>query len=227
MALLDPKSVPVVHIYSDAPAVPQECLTASALKDFFSTSSARDWVEESSGAFVGPPPRQAAVLVPVVLRDEPTLLLTQRTSHLRKHAGQIAFPGGKMDEADSSPVATALREAQEEVGLLTSQLEVIGVLPRYKVTPVFGVTPVVALVQPDLILRPNPDEVAEIFEVPLAFVMNPANHRRHAYSTDGVVREWLSMPYPDPRGERYIWGVTAAMLHDFYRRLATMAMMRT
>lgn len=227
MALFDPKSVPVVHTYSDAPPIPQDCLTASALKAYFRTASAHDGADESSGEFVGPPPRQAAVLVPVVQRAEPTLLLTQRTPHLRKHAGQIAFPGGKMDEDDANPVATALREAEEEVGLLSSQLEVIGVLPRYKVTPVFGVTPVVALVQPDLMLRPNPEEVAEVFEVPLAFVMNPANHRRHAYAIDGVVREWFSMPYPDPRGERYIWGVTAAMLHDFYRRLATMAMMRT
>ncbi|HEX5806381.1 MAG TPA: CoA pyrophosphatase [Macromonas sp.] len=207
--------------------MPAHWLTAEGLRAFFRSAAVHDVMAEAEEDFVGPPPRQAAVLVPVIQRAEPTVLLTQRTAHLRKHAGQIAFPGGKMDEDDASPTATALREAEEEVGLLPSQLEVIGSLPRYNVTPVFSVTPVVALVQPQLSLRPNPNEVAEVFEVPLGFLMNPANHRRHAYATDGVVREWFSMPYADPRGERYIWGVTAAMLHDLYRRLSAMAMMRT
>jgi len=136
MALFDPRLVPIVRTYEGYPPVPSDRLTAQGLRDFFQRTSAQEAPADQVEEFTGPPPRQAAVLVPVIQRAEPTVLLTQRTAHLRKHAGQIAFPGGKMDENDESPTATALRETEEEIGLPAAQLEVIGSLPRYSVTPV-------------------------------------------------------------------------------------------
>lgn len=216
----DPRAVPVLGTCADCPQLSSELLTADGLRAFFRTEHPADPDDGVYAALAGPPPRQAAVLVPVVLHPRPTLLLTQRTSHLRKHAGQIAFPGGKMDEGDTNAVAAALREAQEEVGLAPHRVEVLGALPRHRMNAFYGVTPVVGLVPPDVVWQANPHEVAEVFEVPLDFLMNPANHRRHAYEVDGRVREWFSMPYQDGQGERFIWGATAAMLHGFYRLLA-------
>jgi 8-oxo-dGTP pyrophosphatase MutT (NUDIX family) len=161
----------------------------------------------------------AAVLIPIVMRAEPTVLLTLRTSHLSTHSGQIAFPGGKVDSTDVDVVAAAVREAHEEIGLHPSTLEILGQLPEYITGSVFHVTPVVALVRSDLSLVPNPNEVADIFEVPLAFLMNPANHRHHQVDWQGVRREWLSMPYHDGTTERFIWGATAGMLRNLYRFL--------
>ncbi|MGE8396717.1 MAG: NUDIX hydrolase, partial [Comamonas sp.] len=131
--------------------------------------------------------------------------------------GQVAFPGGKQDPEDANPTATALREAQEEVGLAAQQVEVLGSLPVYETGTAFIVTPVVALVQPDVVLTPNPDEVADVFEVPLRFLLDPANHQRHRLQWQGLEREWFSMPYDDAGKERYIWGATAGMLRNFYR----------
>lgn len=162
----------------------------------------------------------AAVLMPIVMRAEPTVLLTQRTSHLSTHAGQIAFPGGKVDETDADAVAAALREAEEEVGLAPQWLEVLGQLPLYTTGSAFMVTPVVALVRPGFSLQPNAHEVAEVFEVPLAFLMNPAHHRHHQVFWQGVQRQWLSMPYQDHAQDRFIWGATAGMLRNFYRFLS-------
>jgi len=170
--------------------------------------------------FANRQPAQASVLVPIVLRDEPTVLLTQRTEHLSTHSGQVAFPGGRMDDTDTSPAATALREAQEEVGLAPEHVQILGSLPIYTTGTAYIVTPVVGLVSPGFNLQLNPDEVASAFEVPLAFLMNPANHRRHAYEAEGVRREWFSMPWMDGEQERFIWGATAGMLRNFYRFLA-------
>ncbi|WP_296444518.1 CoA pyrophosphatase, partial [Rhodoferax sp. UBA5149] len=169
-------------------------------------------------------PLHASVLVPIVMREQPTVLLTERTMHLSTHSGQIAFPGGKADEDDADASATALREAQEEVGLDPAFVHVLGVLPHYVTGSAFIITPVIALVQPGFTLTPNAFEVADVFEVPLEFLMNPAHHRRHVFEWEGVRREWFSMPYQDPvEGhitQRFIWGATAGMLRNFYRFLS-------
>lgn len=158
----------------------------------------------------------AAVLVPVVNRDGgPTLLFTQRTAHLHDHAGQISFPGGRVDDGDADRVATALREAEEETGLEARRVEVLGRLPDFDIQTGFRVTPVVGWIEPPIDLKPDPFEVADMFEVPLAFFLDPANHRRHSVDFEGRVRNYYSMPY----GERNIWGATAGMLYSFYRVL--------
>jgi 8-oxo-dGTP pyrophosphatase MutT (NUDIX family) len=167
---------------------------------------------------------QASVLVPLVLRDEITVLLTQRTDHLNDHPGQISFPGGRAESTDADATATALREAHEEIGLEPFEVEVLGTLPTYTTSTGFIVTPVIALVQPGAVLRPDPFEVAEVFEVPLAWLMNPANHQRHAIEVGGVTREFFSIPWEaiDADGTRrryFIWGATAAMLRNLYRFL--------
>lgn len=171
-------------------------------------------------------PADAAVLVPLIERPAGlTVLLTQRTAHLPTHAGQIAFPGGKVDAQDANARAAALREAQEEVGLSPQGVDVIGELPVYVTGTGFHVTPVIALVPAPLALDPNPGEVDAVFEVPLSFLMDPANHRRHAFEWQGRTRQWFSMPYvqASPSGhehqERFIWGATAGMLRNLYRCL--------
>lgn len=150
----------------------------------------------------------AAVLVPIVLRDKPTVLLTQRTAHLRDHAGQVSFPGGRCEPGDPDPVATALREAEEEVGLAAAQIEVLGSLDAYRTGTGFTVTPVVALVTPPLNLKLDDFEVADVFEPPLAFLLDPANHRRDRLEYRGQWREYWAMPWQ----WRYIWGATAGIL---------------
>ena len=162
----------------------------------------------------------ASVLVPIVMREHPTVLLTERTMHLSTHSGQIAFPGGKVDEDDADATATALREAHEEVGLDSAFVQVLGVLPNYVTGSAFIVTPVVALVQTGFTLTPNAHEVADVFEVPLEFLMNPAHHQRHTFDWEGIRREWFSMPYQDQMKQRFIWGATAGMLRNFYRLLS-------
>lgn len=164
----------------------------------------------------GPAPaRPAAVLVPVVAREPLTILLTQRTSHLAAHAGQIAFPGGKPDPADRGPAETALREAEEEIGLSRGLIEPIGFLDVYRTGTGFAVTPVVGIVQPDFQLKLNENEVAAAFEVPLSFLMNPVNHRIDAVTLAGRDRRFYAMPY----GQRYIWGATAGILRNMHDRL--------
>jgi 8-oxo-dGTP pyrophosphatase MutT (NUDIX family) len=164
----------------------------------------------------GPAPaRPAAVLVPVVAREPLTVLLTERTSHLAAHAGQIAFPGGKPDPSDDGPTETALREAEEEIGLSRQLIETIGFLDVYRTGTGFAVTPVVGIVRPDFQLKLNENEVAAAFEVPLYFLMNPANHRIDALTLAGRDRRFYAMPY----GERYIWGATAGILRNMHDRL--------
>jgi 8-oxo-dGTP pyrophosphatase MutT (NUDIX family) len=159
--------------------------------------------------------RPAAVLVPVVDRPEPTILLTLRTADLAIHAGQIAFPGGKIEAADASPVDAALREAGEEVGLARSLVEPIGYLDLYFTFSGFRILPTVARVDPDYRLTLNPAEVEEAFEVPLAFLMDAQNHAMHSRDWKGVIRKYYAMPF----GERYIWGVTAGILPNLYERI--------
>jgi 8-oxo-dGTP pyrophosphatase MutT (NUDIX family) len=159
--------------------------------------------------------KPAAVLVPVVDRVRPTILLTQRTAELASHAGQIAFPGGRIDPADESPVAAALREAKEEVGLLPMLVEPIGYLDLYLTFSGFRILPTVARVKPDFTLTLNPSEVTEAFEVPLDFLMEPANHQRKTRDWKGIARDYYAMPF----GERYIWGITAGILRNLYERV--------
>lgn len=151
----------------------------------------------------------AAVLVPLVLRpDEATILLTRRTDHLHDHAGQISFPGGRIEEHDPSPEAAALREAEEEVGLDPSRVELIGRLDTYIVRTGFEVIPTVGFVRPPFAIHPDPFEVAEVFEVPLSFVMDRRNHDRQSREFNGVERSFYVLQFQ----HRYIWGATAAML---------------
>lgn len=216
----DPRKVPIAGVDNHLPAVNPQHLAAAALESRFGAPPA--WAPEIAGepSFSHRSPVHAAVLVPIVLREQPTVLLTERTSHLSTHSGQIAFPGGKHDADDSDMVATALREAQEEVGLAPEFIRVIGQLPVYVTGTAFVITPVVALVRDGFALAPNAHEVEAIFEVPLQFLMDPANHRWHQFEADGVRRRWLSMPYSDEGQERYIWGATAGMLRNLYRFLA-------
>jgi 8-oxo-dGTP pyrophosphatase MutT (NUDIX family) len=216
----DPRRVPVTGIDAHLPAVARELLTPQALRGRFVHPPAWQpelWAERS---FTDRLPARASVLVPVVMRERPTVLLTERTTHLSTHSGQVAFPGGKRDETDRDEAHTALREAQEEVGLDPSQVEVLGTLPTYTTGTRFIITPVVALISPAHHLTLNAHEVASAFEVPLEFLMNPAHHHRHLLDVEGVRREWFSMPYMDGATERFIWGATAGMLRNFYRFLA-------
>ena len=135
--------------------------------------------------------------MPIVMRERPTVLLTERTAHLSTTRARSPFPGGKCDDTDRDAADTALREAHEEIGLDRSLAEVIGDMPIYKTGTMFIITPVIALVRPDYRLALNANEVADAFEVPLDFLMDPAHHRRHAFEFSGVRREWFSMPYAD------------------------------
>ena len=161
------------------------------------------------------PVRMAAVLVGIVMRPELTVLLTQRPDHMRSHAGQISCPGGKIEEDDASPQHAALREAREEIGLPHDLVEPLGYLDSYRTSTGFHVMPLVALVTPDFTIRPDPAEVSDVFEVPLSFLMDPANHRRDSRPWKGGRRSFYAMPY----GERYIWGATAGMLRNMQERL--------
>ena len=165
----------------------------------------------------GPPsgePTPAAVLVAVVSRAEPTLLLTRRTDNLRHHAGQIAFPGGRAEPGEDA-VRTALREAQEEIGLDAKSVRVLGTGDPYRTVTGFAVTPVVAIVPPDLRFIADPVEVAEIFEIPLAFATDRANHAIRFMDRQGQRRSYYEIAY----GERRVWGATAAMIVNLTRRL--------
>ncbi len=158
----------------------------------------------------------AAVLIPLVLRETGlTVLLTQRTAHLRDHAGQISFPGGRCETSDASAEATALREAQEEVGLEASQVDILGCLPEYSTATGFTITPVVALVTPPLNLKLDDFEVADVFEPPLEFLLDQKNHQRQQGKFQGETREYWAIPWQG----RYIWGATAGILISLHHFL--------
>ncbi len=159
--------------------------------------------------------KPAAVLIPIIDRSEPTVLLTTRTQQLASHAGQVAFPGGKIDPDDESPVAAALREAEEEIGLVPSLIEPLGYLDLYLTFSGFRILPTVARVKPDFTLTLNPREVTETFEVPLAFLMTPTNHQRRSRDWKGINREYYAIPF----GGRYIWGITAGIVRNLYDRV--------
>ncbi len=161
------------------------------------------------------PIRPAAVLIPVVDHPQPTVLLTQRAAHLNDHAGQISFPGGKIDATDASPLDAALREAEEEIGLAREFVEPIGYLDLYGTAFGFRILPTVARVRPGFTLRINRSEVDDAFEVPLAFLMDPANHQIHSKDFRGIERSYYAMPF----GQRYIWGATAGILRVLYERI--------
>lgn len=161
------------------------------------------------------PLRPAAVLIPVVDRAEPGIILTQRTAHLPAHAGQVAFPGGSIDQGDASPVAAALREAHEEIGLDPQLVEPIGYLDLYLTFSGYRILPLVARVEPRYAFKLCIDEVDDAFEVPLTFLMNAENHALQSREWKGIMRRFYVMPY----GERYIWGVTAGILRNLYERI--------
>jgi 8-oxo-dGTP pyrophosphatase MutT (NUDIX family) len=159
--------------------------------------------------------RPAAVLIPVVDRPEPTVILTTRTDDLPSHAGQVAFPGGKIDAGDTTPAGAALREAEEEIGLAPSSVEPLGYLNLYLTFSGFRILPTVARVKPDFALTPNQHEVADVFEVPLAYLMAPENHELKSRDWKGIIRHYYEIPYQD----RHIWGVTAGILRNLYERI--------
>lgn len=161
------------------------------------------------------PIRPAAVLIPIVDHAEPTVLLTQRSPHLADHAGQIAFPGGKIEVNDATPRDTALREAEEEIGLNRRFVEPLGYLGVYGTSFGFRILPTVARVKPGFSLRINHSEVDDAFEVPLSFLMNPQNHQIHSKEFRGMERSYYAMPF----AERYIWGATAGILRVLYERI--------
>ena len=175
------------------------------------------WQGRSEQALVEPDNAiQAAVLVPLINRNSGiTVLFTQRTTHLAEHAGQISFPGGRVEEGDASMQDTALREAEEEIGLPRSQVDILGMLPDYYIATGFRVTPVVGLIEAPFPVTLDNFEVAEIFEVPLQFFLNPANHEQHSTNSHGRSRQYYAMPYQG----RFIWGATAGILYNLYQAL--------
>jgi 8-oxo-dGTP pyrophosphatase MutT (NUDIX family) len=161
------------------------------------------------------PIRPAAVLVGIVARDEPMVLLTQRSQHLPDHPGQISFPGGKIDPGDATPLDAALREAHEEIGLERGQIESLGYLDLYMTTLGYRIVPILARIAPDYRLELNVGEVDDAFEVPLSFLMDVANHKRGSREWQGMMRTYYAMPF----GDRNIWGVTAGILKNLHERV--------
>ena len=215
-----PHQAEVLGTDAHLPPVPDAVLTPSGLQQRFSLKSPQSIAPVHDPRWTQAPLKPASVLMGIVTRAQPTLLLTLRTPHLSSHSGQVALPGGRRDAQDADDMATALREAHEEVGLPASSAQVLGCLPLYITGTGYQVTPVVALLSPDQPWQPNPHEVADVFEVPLAHLMNPANHWRHAVDWQGVRREWYSMPYPSSPPSHLIWGATAGMLRHLYRFLS-------
>lgn len=212
----DPQTA-VIDALANEPAIELARLEAHWLRQRFLQPG--DWQPEFTDEHLlftsDKPLTPASVLIPLVVHaDRMTLLLTQRTAHLHDHAGQVSFPGGRVDPQDLNAVATALRETEEEIGLSRRHIEVIGALPDYVTGTGFRVTPIVALVHPPFELEADSFEVAEIFEVPLAFLMNGANHERRSaeFPNRPGRRSFYTMPYED----YFIWGATAGMLRNLY-----------
>jgi len=219
LASFDPLILPIDSVAGEA-ALHAERLQEDWLRQRF--ANPQPWMPELSDEqrvrqVVGTP-RPAAVLMPIVMRREgPTLLFTQRTTDLRDHAGQISFPGGRTELSDVSPIDTALRETEEEIGLARRHVEVIGTLPEYFTGTGYRVTPVAGLIKPPFDLVPEPREVAEIFEVPLAFLMDGMNHQRRTVELPNEFgrRTFYTMPYQ----RFFIWGATAGMLRNLFHFL--------
>lgn len=217
--LFDPELIAVESIAGEA-AVAAEILTSTGLRQRFSSPAnwSPEFTDEHRLRSEAKPLTPASVLMPIVERPQGlTLLFTQRTVHLTDHGGQVSFPGGRADQDDESATHTALRETEEEIGLKRTHIEVIGTLPDYMTGTGYQVTPVVALVAPPFTLRAEPFEVAEIFEVPLAFLMNGLHHQRRTVDLPNGAgrRTFYAMPY-----ERFfIWGATAGMLRNLFHFL--------
>lgn len=223
----DARDVPIIGVDAGLPAVPPLHMSVTALRARFAKPPHWEPELRREPAIGDRVSAQAAVLVPIVQRAEPTVLLTERATRMSTHSGQVAFPGGRVDPDDANVAAAALREAWEEVGLAARFVEVLGTLPTYTTVTSFVVTPVIAVVQPGFELTLNANEVADAFEVPLAYLMDPANHRRHRMVGEGVeARQWFSMPYQDDDRERFIWGATAGMLRNLYRFLSALPLDR-
>lgn len=220
LRFFDPTVVPIAAIDTHLPKPNPASMSLHGLRQRFLKPP--PWKSELSKEprFSDRAVTHAAVLIPLVKRERVSILLTTRTANLSSHSGQIAFPGGKVDASDESEIAAALREAHEEVGLTPNDIEVLGILPTYSTGSGFIVTPVVALVQPDRACVQSAVEVADVFEVPLDFLMDPTNHRHHVYEWEQAQRHWISMPYQDGTTQRFIWGATAAMLRNLYRFLS-------
>lgn len=184
--------------------------TVNRARSDFDLSGGRD-----ARALAHGPARQAAVLFPIVLRERPTVLLTERSADLPSHAGQIAFPGGKVEPHDHDELETALRETREEIGLDQSWIEPLGYLDNYRTGTNFNIVPVVGLVTPGFTLEIDTREVAAVFEVPLDFLLDPANHELHQREWRGRMRTYYAMPYEG----HYIWGATAGMIRNFHERM--------
>ena len=219
MSSFDPSLAPIDALGGEPP-VDARRLNTSWLRERFTQALpwTPEFTEDKAWRELPPAPVPAAVLVPLVNRPQGmTLLLTLRTAHLTDHAGQISFPGGRVDPEDRDPIATALRETEEEIGLSRQHIEIIGTLPDYLTGTGFRVTPVVALIQPPFDLAADTFEVAEIFEVPLAFLMDGANHQRRSaeFSNRPGRRSFYAMPFEN----YFIWGATASMLRNLYHFL--------
>ena len=227
LPLFDPKEIPVKEVLSHAPSVDASKLSIDALRQRF--SQVQEWeaeiTNESRLALIESVNKDdegnvrltpASVLIPLVMKSDGLhVLLTQRTDHLNDHAGQISFPGGRAEDHDEDAIATAIREAQEEIGLEVHRVEHLGNLPDYLTITGYRVTPVVALIEPQESYAPDPFEVADIFEVPLTFLMNPANHQLREWIGPTGNRSFYAMPYEN----RFIWGATAGMLRNLYHFL--------
>jgi 8-oxo-dGTP pyrophosphatase MutT (NUDIX family) len=215
--LFDPEQLPVDSIASEA-AVPASRLSADGLRLCFKQPPI--WVPETTDEYLAAKSltfKPASVLIPLVMREHGiTLLLTQRSANLQHHAGQISFPGGRVEDADSSLIETALRETREEIGLDSRHVDVLGVLPQYRTATGYEITPVVSLIQPPFELLTDPLEVASIFEVPLSFLMDGRNHQRRVLRLNEFdQRIFYSMPYQ----QHFIWGATAGMLRNLFHLL--------
>lgn len=202
-------------------AVAPELLMPERLRDVF--KQAGPWPQDRLGSTEYRHPGRegdpvlAAVLIPLVVRPEGVnVMLTQRSAHLYDHAGQISFPGGRVETTDVSPIATALRETEEETGVSEDYVEIQGTMPAYLTSTGFSITPVLSLVRPGFTLKPDVFEVAEVFEVPLAFLADPANHRLYRGPLpDGRERQYYAMPWH----QYFIWGATAGILRNLYHML--------